>query len=205
VTATGNVLRPEHSVSTEAGVRTALAKDVATLDVAAFRIDNQNFAVADPDNPNFQHNIGEALSTGFEAMATMRAGKLLRGLASYAYTDARIVADPAAPERVGEPLPLAAAHSGGVWGQLDVPTFRTQKAGLGIGALYTSERALPDQSTIPGYVRLDAVVSYALAPIRAAVRIENLADTRYTKSGLNQYAVLPGAPRSVFFTLEARL
>lgn len=205
VTSTGTVLRPEHSFSTEVGARTALAEDAITLDVAGFRIDDRNFAVADADNPNFQHNIGEALSTGVEAMATIRASKLVRGLASYAYTDARVVADGAVPERVGQPLPLAAMHSGGAWGQLDLPTLRGQTAGLGLGGTYTSERTLPDQTTIPGYVRLDAVLSYALRHVRTALRIENLADTRYAKSGSNQYAILPGAPRSVLLSAEARL
>ena len=205
VTATGNVLRPEHSFSTEAGVRGVLMPDVVTLDVAAFRIDNRNFAVADADNPNFQHNIGEALSTGIEAMSTARLGRIFRCLASYAYTDARVVEDPAVPARVGQPLPLAAAHSGGAWGQFDLPITAGQKAGIGVGSTYTSERTLPDQSTIPGYVRFDAMLSYAVPHVRAALRFENLADTQYVKSGLNQYAVLFGAPRNVLLTLDARL
>jgi iron complex outermembrane receptor protein len=205
VTATGNVLRPEHSTAMEAGLRAAAAEDVATVDVAAFRIDDKNFAVADADNPNFQRNIGEAVSKGVETTLTANAGSLVRCIASYAYTDARVVADLADPKRVGQPLPMAAKHSGGAWAQLDLPTFRAQKVGVGVGGIYTSERALPDQTSIPGYVRVDSVLSYTVSRVRAALRIENVAGTRYIKSGLNEFAVLPGAPRTAMLTVQATL
>lgn len=205
VTATGNVLRPEHSFSTEAGVRVVLPQDVVTLDLAAFRIDNKNFAVADPDNPNFQHNIGEALSSGFEAFSTARISKLARSLVSYSYTDARIADDPKNPAQIGEPLPLTAKHSGGIWWQFELPIVRERKAGLGLGGLYTSERSLPDQTRIPGYFRVDTVLSYVVPYARASLRIENLLGTRYVRSGLNESALLYGAPRSALFTLQVKL
>ena len=205
VTATGNVLRPERSLSTEAGLRVLLPEDVVTLDAAVYRINDKNFAVADPDNPNFQQNIGEARSSGVEALATARVGKVWRTLVSYAYTDARVVDDPKSPARVGEPLPLAARHSGGLWGQLDIPVVAEQRVGIGAGALYTSERALPDQSRIPGYLRVDSVLSYHVAPFRFVVRIENVLGARYVRSGLNEYAILYGAPRTALGSIQLEL
>lgn len=205
VTAAGNVLRPEHALSTEAGLRVVLPRDAVTLDLAAFRIRNENFAVADSDNPNFQSNVGEAVSSGGEVFATARIGRFGRTLASYAYTDARVTSDPEDPSRVGRALPLAARHSGALWWQLDVPTWSRQRAGAGVGAVLAGERTLPDDTTIPGYVRGDAVVSYGLERLRASVRVENVLGTRYVKSGLNESALLYGAPRSALLTLHADL
>lgn len=201
VDASGGVLKPQHSLSYEGGARAAASDDVATLDVAVFHIDNENIPVPDPSNPSFSLQIGEAVSRGVEAQATARPNELVRVFASYAYTDAKVTADPE-PAKVGKPLPLAAKHTGALWSQLELPVRRSERLGFGLGGVYRGERPLEDDTTVPAYVRLDAILSYRTQRVRSALRVENLLGTRYVRGGLNANAVLLGAPRNVMLTTE---
>lgn len=204
VDASGGVLEPQHSFSYEGGARVAADDDAATLDVALFHIDNRNIAVPDPSNPSFSRQIGEATSRGLEAQATARPGDLVRLFASYAFTDAKVTAD-LDPANVGKQLPLAARHAAALWSQLELPVRAGERLGLGVGGVYRGERPLEDETSVPAYLRIDAILSYRTAHLRSALRVENLLDARYVRGGLRADAVLLGAPRNVMLTTELLL
>ncbi len=197
---TGGVLKAETNFAYEGGVRGALDDNRATLDLAAFHIDDKNKAVTDPDNPSFQQQVGEAVSQGFEAQAAARLHRLLRVFASYAYTDVTITSNALDPSQVGQQFPLVAKNTAAVWGQVDVPTTGSDQLGVGVGVTYRGERSLLDGAMVPGFARVDSVLSYATPTVRTSLRVENLLDTRYVKGGLTRFAVLQGAPRNLMLT-----
>ncbi len=200
VSATGSLLEPERNWGMEIGARFALPHDPLTVDVAVFRIDNTNISVPDPNQPDFQVQRGEARSQGLEVEATARLDSELRALASYAYNDARVTADPD-PALVDSPLPFVPDHSGAIWLQWQGAKGPLRGFGLGGGAIIVGERPLNDGTEIPSYGRLDSVASYRMGPGKIALRIENLLDTRYVRSGNDATSILFGAPRNAFLSL----
>jgi len=200
VSATGSLLEPETNVGFELGARFALPRDPLTVDVGVFRIDNRNISVPDPERPDFQIQRGEARSQGVEVETTARLADTLRGIASYAFNDAEVTADPN-PALVGRRLPFVAEHSGALWLQWQAPV---RGLGLGAGALLVGERSLNDGAEIPGYARVDAVGAYQLGAAKLALRLENLFDTRYVRSGNDASSIFYGAPRSALLMLALR-
>ena len=202
VTADGHVLKPEHGLTYEVGGRVALAGDRLTFDAGVFDLVNRDLPVIDPANPNFQKNLGEATSRGVELAMTATFFRRLRAFASYTYLDAFVSGDPN-PAKIGAPLPFSAHHTGAVWLHGSLRPAPQDGPSLGIGGVGTSERSLLDGTTVPGYVRLDAVAAYRLGVVSASLRVENVLGVRYVRGGNDVNSILPGAPRSYILTISA--
>jgi iron complex outermembrane receptor protein len=203
VTADGHVLRPEHSLTYEAGLRATLDDDRLTVDADVFHLTNRDIAVIDPSNPNFQVNRGVATSQGLELSVTACLNRFLRAIASYTYLDASVTADPD-PGNVGKPLPFAARHSGAAWAYATFLDARGVGPTMGLGGVAMSERSLLDHTAVPGYVRFDAVAGYQFGRrLGARLRMQNVGDARYVRGGNDVNGILPGAPRTVMAELSA--
>ena len=201
VTSTARLLKPEHSLAYEAGVRTAWERDRLTADVAVFHLTNRNISVPDPDRPDFQVQRGAARSRGVEVLLKAHPWQAVRAIASYAWSDATVSADTDSA-LVGKPLAFSARHSGAVWAEFGVLGPLLTDSGVAAGAVFTSKRALLDGYEVPGYVRFDAGVFHRAGPVLATIRAENVAGTRYVKSGNGEFALLPGAPRNFMLAVQ---
>lgn len=146
---------------------------------------------------------GEARSRGLEIDALGEVTRQLAIMASYAYLDAVVTRDTL---HQGTRLANAARHSGSLWGRW---RFEAQWA-AGAGVFFQSEREGDQANTfqLPGYARVDAMVSYAFraGPGRGSLQfnLKNVFDKLYY-SGSHQFAkdwIQPGAPRTASVTLR---
>lgn len=202
--ADGGVLEPERSVGGEGGVRFALPRDLLVADVGGFYIRNTDISVADPSNPQFQVQRGVARSVGSELLVTAKPVQWARMIATYAYVDAAITEDPD-PKLVGTALPYTARHAGALWGQLDFSTPKTSGMTFGAGAFMTGPRNMPDATEVAGFTRVDGSVGWRTPTLRTTLRMENVFDARYVRSGTSSLGVLVGPPRSAMLSVELLL
>lgn len=201
VAADGGVLSPEHGLTFESGVRFLPEQRELTFDLTGYWLRNYNISVPDPANPDFQVQRGEATSFGLEVSATARLTDRARLIAAYAWVDAQVTDDPIS-ENIGHVLPLTAAHTGSLWLE-GSPLKCVPGLLLRVGGAFSTDRVLLDRAEIPGYGRLDAGIGYRAKAWRTTLRVENVLNTKYVRSGTDAAAIVFGRPLTA--TLEVAL
>ena len=119
-------------------------------------------------------------------------------IGSYAYTDT-LINDPGQPDdgqrAIGVPL-----NSASLWNRYNVEQNEHQTIGFGLGVVYVGDReGDPTDPTfiLPSYTRWDAGVFYKRGRLDASLYLENIFDTTYYTSSINQLEIYPGAPLNV--------
>jgi outer membrane receptor for monomeric catechols len=56
---------------------------------------------------------------------------------------------------------------------------------------------------VSGYARLDGVLSYRRGAMATWLKVENLSDARYVRSGVSRDSVYQGAPRNAMLSVQA--
>ncbi|MGF1462153.1 MAG: TonB-dependent receptor [Maricaulaceae bacterium] len=95
------------------------------------------------------------------------------------------------------------AHTVNFWGDYQV----TNRFGLGVGVTYQDESFadVPNTTTLPSFVRVDAAAYYTFSErLRLQVNIENLTDTEYFPNGHTANNITVGAPINARFTVTGR-
>jgi len=170
--------------------------------VALFRIEQRNQLTQNPLDPLRPLQVGKQRNQGLELELQ---GELWRGShlsASYTFNDARIVASLDPTIKVGAHAEIAPRRRASVW----LNQALGKGLSLGLGVLANSEQyALSDNAVrLPGYVRLDAALNYRYKQYEMRFKINNIADTRFYESAINNVQIQPGAPRSLNLTLSSR-
>lgn len=204
---------PERSKSYEVGVKFGLSDIGLTGTLAAYRLERTNVPTANPQTFFTTEQIGEQRSEGIEADLIYEPSRAFSLLASYAYTDARVVEGTIAPAFAGaEPIALAGQRLPRVADHRGRLAARYRFAGgLEIGAGVTAASGavmtLPNGLETDGYVVADAQASYTVDGVRIGLRVDNLFNERYflPYQYFAQDVVRPGNPRSAFVTVGFEL
>ncbi|HTP72479.1 MAG TPA: TonB-dependent siderophore receptor, partial [Burkholderiaceae bacterium] len=199
--ADGTPLAAERAKQIELGWKQAALDGRFNTTVAVYQLVKRNRA----DYSLFPvvNTTGEARSRGMEIDALGEVTRQLAVMASYAYLDAVVTEDALYK---GTKLANAARHSGSLWGRW---MFDAQWA-AGAGLFFQSQREGDQANTfqLPGYGRVDAMVSYAFrtAAGKASLQfnLKNVFDKLYY-SGSHQFVkdwIQPGPPRTASVTLR---
>jgi outer membrane receptor protein involved in Fe transport len=205
VTVANEHLRPERLTGGELGVQqrwgplearvTAFWNEVRDL------VANVTLATPLPDCPagttcRQRQNLDLSRIRGFESELELRLTREWRFVASYLFSDARVVQAPQQPTLEGNRLAQVPEHNATLGVRYTHPAIATVSA----TARYVGGQFEDDLNTLPlgSYVVLDLFVSRALARwAEVFVGVENLFDQTYSTGRTSEGVVSIGAPRLV--------
>jgi outer membrane cobalamin receptor len=205
VTAANATLRPERLTGGEAGVTqrwgplqarvTGFVNEVKDL------VANVTLATSLPDCPpgttcRQRQNLELARIQGFESELELRLARDWRLLASYLFTDARVVDAPSQPALEGKRLAQVPEHNVSLGVQYRNPALLSVSA----SARYVGEQYEDDLNTLPlgGYITVDLFASRAVTKwLEVFAAVENLFDTTYATGRTSEGVISIGAPRIV--------
>ena len=96
----------------------------------------------------------------------------------------------------GTELALVPRHSFSLWNRVDLG----ERWGVGLGLVSRSRvyTSTSNAVVLPGYVRADAAVYFALTPkLGLQLNVENLFDLRYFGTAHSDNNISPGSPRAI--------
>ncbi|MEC5342241.1 TonB-dependent siderophore receptor [Brenneria populi] len=201
-------LPPEIGKSYEVGAKLDLPNRI-TANVALFDIQKRNVMVSELDSngDSVTRTAGKVRSQGVELDLAGKLTDSLSLIGSYAYTDARVTAD---PENNGNEMANAARHTASLFltqdfGALGLHAGDNLRAGA--GARYVGRRAgdAANSFYLDDYTVADAFVAYSTPingyKVKWQLNVKNLFDKTYYPSSGNNLRVAIGEPRQ--FVLRA--
>ncbi|MER3384828.1 TonB-dependent siderophore receptor [Pectobacterium aroidearum] len=204
IAAQATSLPPELGRSYEIGAKWDLDNRISG-NLALFDIEKRNVMVTERiGNENFGRVVGQVRSQGAELDFAGKLTDSLSLIGSYAYTDARVTAD---PKNNGKRMPNSARHTASLFltqdfGNIGLAAGDDLRAGA--GARYVSRRAGKDDNNfyLDAYTVADAFIAYSLPlngyKVKWQLNVKNLFDqTYYPSSGNDNLRVAIGEPRQV--------
>ncbi|MBA0205163.1 TonB-dependent siderophore receptor [Pectobacterium aroidearum] len=204
IAAQATSLPPELGRSYEIGAKWDLDNRISG-NLALFDIEKRNVMVTERiGNENFGRVVGQVRSQGAELDLAGKLTDSLSLIGSYAYTDARVTAD---PKNNGKRMPNSARHTASLFltqdfGNIGLAAGDDLRAGA--GARYVSRRAGKDDNNfyLDAYTVADAFIAYSLPlngyKVKWQLNVKNLFDqTYYPSSGNDNLRVAIGEPRQV--------
>ncbi|MEQ9844274.1 TonB-dependent siderophore receptor [Pectobacterium brasiliense] len=204
IAAQATSLPPELGRSYEIGAKWDLDNRISG-NLALFDIEKRNVMVTERiGNENFGRVVGQVRSQGAELDLAGKLTDSLSLIGSYAYTDARVTAD---PKNSGKRMPNSARHTASLFltqdfGNIGLAAGDDLRAGA--GARYVSRRAGKDDNNfyLDAYTVADAFIAYSLPlngyKVKWQLNVKNLFDqTYYPSSGNDNLRVAVGEPRQV--------
>ncbi|HFL1446589.1 TPA: TonB-dependent siderophore receptor [Enterobacter kobei] len=200
-------LPPETSNAYEVGAKFDLF-DGVTANIALFDIHKRNVLYTESiGGETIAKTAGRVRSQGVEVDL---AGSLTANtniIASYGYTDAKVLED---PDYAGKPLPNVPRHTGSLFLTYDIHNaFAGNTLTLGGGGHGVSRRSATNGADyyLPGYFVADAFAAYKMKlqyPVTLQVNVKNLFDKTYYTSSIatNNLGNQIGDPREVQFTVK---
>lgn len=207
-------LKPEKTRSYEIGTKWDVLNQQLSLTAALFRNETSNARVRDP-NTSLASMVGKKHVNGLELGFSGRITPKWDVFGGYTYMDSKqkdigTTKDGMPAAGTGMSFPNTPKHSASLWTSYKF----TPKLTMGVGAIGQSEsvagyayggansNVLITKAT-PGYVRYDAMLSYALNPnLRLQVNVYNLTDKVYYASSYSSHYATLGAGRSAVATLK---
>lgn len=201
LSSSGKPLDSETAQQHEVGFKTELFDKKMRTTVAFYELTKQNVATADPANPRFAIQTGEARSRGIEMDVSGQVTDGLNLIATYAYTDTEITKDNRGDQ--GHRFWNVPRNSGSFWAKYAVQEPFLRGLSFGAGAYLIGQREGNNANTwqMPGYVRVDALLGYAWkvghSTVTTQLNVNNLLDkTIYETSAFGGFLAQPGAPRT---------
>lgn len=205
-TVTGAALSAERARQFEIGHKIDWLDGKLSSTLAAYELTKRNRGGSVPvATPPFYNTVtvGEARSRGVEWDLSGQVSRSLSLIASYAYTDTRVLVD---PTYQGKKLANVARHTGSLWARYAIDS--QWSTGAGVFAQGQRQGDTGNTFQLPGYGRVDAMLAYrfALQDARAALQfnVDNVFDRKYY-TGSHQFVadwVKLGSPRTVKATLR---
>ncbi len=200
-------LPPETSTSWEVGAKFDLF-DGVTANIALFDIHKRNVMYSEiVGDETVAKTAGRVRSQGVEMDIAGALTSNMNVIASYSYTDAKVLED---PEYAGKPMPNVPRHTGSVFLTYDI---RNMPGGntltLGGGGHGVNRRSATNGADyyLPGYFVADAFAAYKMKlqyPVTLQLNVKNLFDKTYYTSSIatNNLGNQIGDPREVQFTVK---
>lgn len=200
-------LGPQRGAQWEAGVKSDIAGR-AMLTLSAFRLERDNVPVPDPTDAAFQLSSGLQRSQGVEAFASVNVSRAISLLASYAYTDARVVRETRiASGTLLDNVPFNTARVWTRWSTTRDGWNLRANAGLSYGGAVRASIAtatVPSQ-VVPDFTVIDAGAGVERGRVGLDVVVQNLGDRYYfVRGAFGATGVIPGDARRVMVTARVR-
>lgn len=199
-------LEPEMTRNYEAGVKAQISPLKLNTTFSVFRLNRNNIKTTDPLDPTKLLLIGEQRTDGIEITISGSPLKKLDVYSGYAFLNAEITKSNNFSSGVplqGNTAQLTPRNSGNLWMTYQLPKqFRVGFGAFARSDVYTSANNLV---TLPGFVRLDASLSWrSERHYEIAFNLKNIANRRYYETSNGDNGILPGAPISGILTLRYR-
>lgn len=200
-------LPPEESTSYEVGAKFDLLNGI-TANIALFDIHKRNVLYTESiGDETVAKTAGKVRSRGVEVDLAGSITDNLSVIASYGYTDAKVLED---PDYAGKPLPNVPKHTGSLFLTYDIHNvYNSNTLTVGGGGHAVSKRSGTNGADyyLQGYAVADVFAAYKMKlqyPVTLQVNVKNLFDkTYYTSSiGTNNLGNQIGDPREVQFTVK---
>lgn len=194
----GGPFEPNEGRMIEAGVKMEFLDKRLTMNVAAYRIVEDNVLVNanDNDNPDLLRQIGQQRATGIETDIYGAVNANLSILANFSYNKAIITEDTDA-SNIGTLMPNAPRSQGNIWSKYIFTTGSLKGIGLALGGNYVTKRnTLNKRLQLPAYALMNAAVSYSVKKFRLAVNFNNIFDKTHWIGGYDFNRLFPGTPRN---------
>ncbi|EHN8792170.1 TonB-dependent siderophore receptor [Enterobacter kobei] len=200
-------LPPETSNAYEVGAKFDLF-DGVTANIALFDIHKRNVLYTESiGGETIAKTVGRVRSQGVEVDLAGSLTENTNIIASYGYTDAKVLED---PDYAGKPLPNVPRHTGSLFLTYDIHNaFAGNTLTLGGGGHGVSRRSATNGADyyLPGYFVADAFAAYKMKlqyPVTLQVNVKNLFDKTYYTSSIatNNLGNQIGDPREVQFTVK---
>lgn len=179
-----------------------------TPSVALFDIHKRNVLYTESiGGETIAKTAGRVRSQGVEVDLAGSLTENTNIIASYGYTDAKVLED---PDYAGKPLPNVPRHTGSLFLTYDIHNaFAGNTLTLGGGGHGVSRRSATNGADyyLPGYFVADAFAAYKMKlqyPVTLQVNVKNLFDKTYYTSSIatNNLGNQIGDPREVQFTVK---
>ncbi len=200
-------LPPETSNAYEIGAKFDLF-DGITANIALFDIHKRNVLYTESiGDKTVAKTAGRVRSQGVEVDLAGSLTENTNIIASYGYTDAKVLED---PDYAGKPLPNVPRHTGSLFLTYDIHNaFAGNTLTIGGGGHGVSRRSATNGADyyLPGYFVADAFAAYKMKlqyPVTLQVNVKNLFDKTYYTSSIatNNPGNQIGDPREVQFTVK---
>ena len=200
-------LPPETSNAYEIGAKFDIF-DGITANIALFDIHKRNVLYTESiGDETVAKTAGRVRSQGVEVDLAGSLTENTNIIASYGYTDAKVLED---PDYAGKPLPNVPRHTGSLFLTYDIHNaFAGNTLTLGGGGHGVSRRSATNGADyyLPGYFVADAFAAYKMKlqyPVTLQVNVKNLFDKTYYTSSIatNNLGNQIGDPREVQFTVK---
>ncbi|ELV3464504.1 TonB-dependent siderophore receptor [Enterobacter asburiae] len=200
-------LPPETSNAYEIGAKFDLF-DGITANIALFDIHKRNVLYTESvGDETVAKTAGRVRSQGVEVDLAGSLTENTNIIASYGYTDAKVLED---PDYAGKPLPNVPRHTGSLFLTYDIHNaIAGNTLTLGGGGHGVSRRSATNGADyyLPGYFVADAFAAYKMKlqyPVTLQVNVKNLFDKTYYTSSIatNNLGNQIGDPREVQFTVK---
>ncbi|WAC73095.1 TonB-dependent siderophore receptor [Roseateles sp. SL47] len=205
-TVTGAALPAERGRQFEVGHKVELLDGKLSSTLAVYELTKRNRSGQVPIDEAPYYNIvtvGKARSRGLEWDLSGQVSRSVSVIASYAYTDTRVLED---PSYEGKRLTNVARHAGSVWARYAIDS--QWSTGAGVFAQGQREGDLGNTFQLPGYARVDAMLAYrfgwAGAKASLQLNVDNLFDKKYYTAShpWSQDWIKLGSPRAARATLR---
>lgn len=191
----GGPFDPLTSRMYEGGAKMELLKKLLSINVAIYHIEQNNTLMATGEG-DLLRQIGQQRSKGAELDIY---GQLLPNLsitANLAINETKIT-ESADADEIGNILPNAPKHQGGIWAKYTFTAPALSGIGVGIGTNYVSTRTtLSDILTLPSYTVADAALYYTIDKFRLSANLNNVFNKTHWVGGYDFYRLFPGTPRN---------
>lgn len=200
-------LPPETATAYEVGAKFDLFSGV-TANVTMFNIDKSHVLYTDTINgESVAKTAGKVRSRGVEVDVAGALTQNVNVIASYGYTDAKVMED---PDYQGKMLPNVPRHTGSLFLTYDFHNViggNTLTVGGGGHAVSRRSGDNGEDYSLQGYAVADAFASYKIKtqnPVTLQVNVKNLFDKTYYTSSIatNNLSNQIGDPREVQFTVK---
>lgn len=200
-------LPPEESTAYEVGAKFDLFNGV-TSNITFFDIHKRNVLYTETiGDETYAKTAGKVRSQGVEVDVAGSLTDNLNIIASYGYTNAKVIDD---PDYAGKPLPNVPRHTGSLFLTYDFNNvYDSNTLTIGGGGHALSRRSGTNSADyyLPGYAVADVFAAYKMKlqyPVTLQVNVKNLFDKTYYTSSIasNNLGNQIGDPREVQFTVK---
>ena len=200
-------LPPEESTAYEVGAKFDLFNGV-TSNITFFDIHKRNVLYTETiGDETYAKTAGKVRSQGVEVDVAGSLTDNLNIIASYGYTNAKVIDD---PDYAGKPLPNVPRHTGSLFLTYDFNNvYDSNTLTIGGGGHALSRRSGTNGADyyLPGYAVADVFAAYKMKlqyPVTLQVNVKNLFDKTYYTSSIasNNLGNQIGDPREVQFMVK---
>lgn len=191
----GNAFKPTEGTQYEIGLKYQPVGTDTLFAASVFDLTKSNMTVADPANPGFSIQTGEAKSKGLELELFHRIGDVSFD-AAYTYLDTE--------NSSGARIAQVPQNAASLWVNYEPSAGKLQGWKFGAGVRYNGAAwDGSDTQETPSYTLYDAAISYARDNWQVALNVQNLTDEFYMGT-CQSGACYFGEGRNVALTLTSK-